>query len=321
MEAIGGYFELELRKGEHYHQDALRLNTARNCFEYILLARKYTKVYIPYYTCEVMLQPLHRHHIAYEFYHINESLEPVEIIQLGNSEAFLYTNYFGLKQNCVEYLASIYQSQLIVDNAQAFYAPRIAGIDTFYSPRKFFGVPDGGYLYTDKILGQDISYDKSYARMSHLLLRIEEGAESGYSFFRQADESLDNQPMRRMSKLTEALLVNIDYKEIQVVRQNNYKYIHSYLQKNNLLDILFDDNMAPMVYPFLCHDDSLRKRLISNKIFVATYWGNIFEWCTNSDFEYTLCQYLFPIPLDQRYGKIEMEEVINNVSSQKLAID
>lgn len=88
MEAIGGYFELELRKGEHYHQDALRLNTARNCFEYILLARKYTKVYIPYYTCEVMLQPLHKLHIAYEFYHINESLEPVEIIQLGKSEAF-----------------------------------------------------------------------------------------------------------------------------------------------------------------------------------------------------------------------------------------
>lgn len=33
--AIGGYFELELRKGEHYHKDALRLNTARNCFEYV----------------------------------------------------------------------------------------------------------------------------------------------------------------------------------------------------------------------------------------------------------------------------------------------
>lgn len=42
--AIGGYFELELRKGEHYHKNALRLNTARNCFEYVLLVRKYTKV-------------------------------------------------------------------------------------------------------------------------------------------------------------------------------------------------------------------------------------------------------------------------------------
>ena len=29
MEAIGGYFELELHKGEEYHKDAISLNTAR----------------------------------------------------------------------------------------------------------------------------------------------------------------------------------------------------------------------------------------------------------------------------------------------------
>ena len=40
-EPIGVYFELELRKGEHYHKDAIRLNTACNCFEYILLDRHY----------------------------------------------------------------------------------------------------------------------------------------------------------------------------------------------------------------------------------------------------------------------------------------
>ena len=120
-EAIGGYFELELQQGEHYHKDAILLNTARNCFEYILLARKYNKVYIPYYTCEVMLQPLKRQGIAYEFYSINEELEPVETKYLLPDEAFLYTNYFGIKQCCVEKLAIIYGSQLIVDNAQAFF--------------------------------------------------------------------------------------------------------------------------------------------------------------------------------------------------------
>ena len=45
MNAIGGYFQLECQQGEHFHKDALRLNTAHNCFEYILRARKYTKVY------------------------------------------------------------------------------------------------------------------------------------------------------------------------------------------------------------------------------------------------------------------------------------
>lgn len=33
MQPIGGCFELELRKGEYFHKQALRFNSARNCFE------------------------------------------------------------------------------------------------------------------------------------------------------------------------------------------------------------------------------------------------------------------------------------------------
>src|SRR5690606_38550323 len=101
MQEIGGYFGLELKAGTHYHNEAIRLNTARNCFEYILRAKEYKKVYIPFYTCEVLLEPLTKLKIAYTFYHINECLEPVEIISLKADEAFLYTNYFGVKQNAV----------------------------------------------------------------------------------------------------------------------------------------------------------------------------------------------------------------------------
>ena len=98
IDAIGGYFGLELRKGAHYHRDAIRLNTGRNCFEYILRARDYKHVWIPYYTCEVMLEPLNKLHIPYSFYRINEQLEPHTLPELKADDAFLYTNYFGLKQ-------------------------------------------------------------------------------------------------------------------------------------------------------------------------------------------------------------------------------
>ena len=39
MNPIGGYFELELRKGEEYHKEAIRLNSGRNAFEYVLLEK------------------------------------------------------------------------------------------------------------------------------------------------------------------------------------------------------------------------------------------------------------------------------------------
>jgi len=123
LTSIGGYFELELRGGEHYHKGSLRLNSARSCLEYVLRVRQYRKVFIPYYTCEIVLQPFQLLNIDYEFYHINEALEPVELPDLKDGEAFLFTNYFGLKQACVERLAQRYGKQLIVDNAQAFFRP------------------------------------------------------------------------------------------------------------------------------------------------------------------------------------------------------
>ena len=94
---IGGYFELELPCHEEYHKNALRLNSGKNCLEYILRYRNYFKVYIPYYTCDVILKPFRDLGIDYEFYHINELLEPAAKLYPKEYEAVLYVNYFGLK--------------------------------------------------------------------------------------------------------------------------------------------------------------------------------------------------------------------------------
>lgn len=318
MSAIGGYFSLELRQGEHYHKGAVALNSARNGFEYILLARKYRKAYIPYYTCEVMLQPLHKHGVAFEFYHIDESLEPIELPSLKQDEAFLYTNYYALKQNCIKRLAERYGARLIVDNAQAFYAPHLDGIDTIYSARKFFGVPDGGFLYTDCLLSRNFVKDVSYDRCNHLLKRIDMGAEAAYDDFRTNDLALDNVEIRRMSDLTDAILRSVDYGHVRKCRVDNFQVLHDNLAATNKLKItpISDaDNTCPMVYPYWTDDDSLRKRLIGNRIFVATYWPNVMQWCTREMTEYNLAHRVIPIPIDQRYKKDDMEFIINAINN------
>lgn len=305
---------MELRKGEHYHPKALRLNTARNCFEYVLRSRGYKKVYIPYYTCEVMLEPFKKLGIAHEFYHINQKLEPIETLVLKSNEAFLYTNYFGLKQKCVEKLSGVYGNQLIVDNAQAFYASRLEGIDTFYSPRKFFGVPDGGYLYTDKLLEEEIEQDYSIERMSHLLIRADKTAEAGYLEFRKNDDSLIHNSIMSMSKLTEKILSSIDYSSIIKIRQENYKFLNAALGKRNKFAFSLDDDDVPMVYPFYTEDENLRQKLIQNKVYVATYWPNIFDWCKANTLEFDLAKNILPFPIDQRYDVEEMEKMVHIVN-------
>ena len=311
MNAIGGYFELELKSGEHYHKDALRLNAARNCFEYVLRARNYAKVYLPYYTCEVLLEPVQKADIDYEFYSINEKLEPVALPLLAENEAFLYTNYFGLKQQCVERLAQHYGSQLIVDNAQAFYADPLKGIDTFYSARKFFGVPDGAYLYTDKLLQQEFEQDYSCERMSQLLKRIDLGAEAGYSDFRKNDDALCHQAIKKMSKLTSAILSNIDYAEARKKRRENFQMLDGALGHKNHLHFALNDDCVPMAYPYLTNDDELKQKLIENKIFVATYWPNVMDWCEEKTWEYQLAQRTCFLPVDQRYGQEDMNKILN----------
>ena len=311
MDAIGGYFSLELRQGEHYHKEALCLNSARNCLEYILRARNYTKIYLPYYTCEVILEPIKKLNLEFEFYNINKLLEPIMDYPLNNKEAFLYTNYFGLKQDCVKRLAKLYKKQLIVDNAQAFYAKPLEGIDTFYSPRKFFGVADGGYLYIDKKLDIELEQDYSYERMSHLLKRIDVSAEFGYNDFKRNDDSLINQPIKLMSSLTNKILSSIDYNSVKEKRIENYLYLESKLKDKNLIQLPLKNIDVPMVYPYLTNDIALKQKLIANKIFVATYWPNVFEWTKENDFEYNLAKLLLPLPIDQRNEKERIKHMIN----------
>ena len=301
---------MELPQREEYHKDAKRLNTGRNCLEYILRVRGYKKVYIPYYTCEVVLQPINKLGIPYEFYHIDIHFEIRDRFTLKEGEALLYTNYFGLKQRYVEQLAEKVGSRLIVDNTQAFYAKPIPGIDSFYTCRKFFGVPDGAYLYCDKELDADIEQDYSYDRVAHLVKRIDLSAEEGFKDFRRVDDGLDNQPIRKMSKLTQRMMQGIDYEAAAKRRRKNYQMLHEALSKENNLELTLEDDAVPMVYPYLVPVQGLREKLIENKIFVARYWPNVMDWARPDEIDYLLAYQMQPLPIDQRYGEEEMKRII-----------
>ena len=310
MKPIGGYFSLELRQGNSYHPNALALNTGRNCLEYVLKCRKYRKVYIPYYTCGVVIEPFQKLDVAYEYYHINQQLELEDEITLKDDEALLYTNYYGLKQPSVEQLARIYGKQLIVDNTQAFYAKPITGIDSFNTCRKFFGVPDGAYLYTDAKADFDIEQDVSYDRMSFLLKRLDLGAEAGYADFREQTSRLVGQPIKWMSKLTMQMMSSIDNKTTAQQRRENYLYLESQLKDSNRLHLTLSDDAVPMVYPYYNEDKDLKNRLITEKVFVPTYWPNVFEWCKPQDWEYKFAEHAVFIPIDQRYDQSDMQRII-----------
>ena len=310
MNAIGGYFSLELNNRNEYHSKAIRLNTGRNAFEYILKAKKYKKVYLPYYTCSVLLEPIIKLSLSYEFYFIDQNLEPIfNLSTLQDNECFLYTNYFGLKDNFIYSLVKNI-SNLVIDNAQSFYTKPINQIDTFYSPRKFFGVSDGAYLYTNKLLQTELNQDISYTRFEHLLRRSDINAEDGYSFFVKNDQLLSNMPILKMSNLTQKILNSIDYQDVAYRRRENYNYLHETLEDSNQINFEINSNQVPMVYPFYTDDINLRKRLNQNRVYTAQYWSNILDYLSKDHLEHNLFTNIVHLPIDQRYSQNDLEKIV-----------
>ena len=120
-----------------------------------------------------------------------------------------------------------------------------------------------------------------------------------------------------MSSLTKALLGSIDFVKIRTIRLENFLMLHSVLKDNNKLVINdLNELSCPMVYPFMTDDVTLRQRLIDNKIFVATYWPNIYDWCGEGDVGYALCQNILPLPIDQRYNKEDINRIITLINNK-----
>lgn len=312
MREIGGYFGLELNAGMEFHHNAIRLNTGRNALDYILKANGYTKIYLPFFICDAVLQPIIKHNIDVIFYTIDEQLEPIFNYEaIEEKSAFLYVNYFGLKDLFVQKLPAKCKN-LIIDNSQSFFSKSVPGTDTFYSARKFFGVPDGAYLYSNRKLDIAFERDASFERASHLLKRVDVDAETGFNDFRNNEAKLENQGIKQMSSLSKALLSSIDYQNTIQRRTENFDHLHASLKKLNKFQVERGLGV-PMVYPFWNSNSDLKKTLLAQKIYTPTYWENVKTWVEEKSLEYKMVHEVVYLPIDQRYTLADMDIILKSI--------
>ena len=303
MKKIGDILELELNKNSEFFKNAVRLNCARNSLRYVIKAFNIKEIYAPYYTCPFVWQVLKNEKCKIHFYHINKDFFPTQ--KFPKSAYILYTNYWGICDKNIKKLSKQYKN-LIVDNALAFYMKKY-GIASFNSPRKFFGVPDGSYLLIDKKLEQNFPYSKSYNNCQHLLKQLD--TEDGYNDFCNNEDSLENSPIEYMSKLTQKLLQNIDYKKVKKARIKNFKFLHKHLKHINELSFHITKNDVPMNYPLFIKNENLRKQLKDNNIHIEQYWGKLSPTSTEGKFQ----KYLLLIPINQNLSKTDMQYIIETI--------
>lgn len=309
MQEIGGYFEFEKLRSNEYYKNLISLNTARNALVYLMEAKNIKKLYIPYYLCDVVTKILDKYNYCYEKYSIDSDFMPLLKKKMNEGEYLYIVNYYGqIGNGDILKLKSIYKN-IIVDNTHGFFQKPIEYIDTIYSCRKFFGVPDGAYLATNAKKIENLKIDISKDRMNHILGRFEENASKYFSDFQKSDDKFEKEPLKLMSKVTHNILGAIDYEGILKIRNYNFDYLNSKLFKHNGLNV--KKTVGAFAYPFYIEDaQRIRKNLIKKNIYIPMLWSNVTKECPKGSIEYKYSENILPIPCDQRYGKKEMDYII-----------
>src|SRR5690606_8277584 len=106
------------------------------------------------------------------------------------------------------------------------------------------------------------------------------------------------------------ILGSIDYDEVKRKRVENFHYLHKELGNRNLLHIDSLEGSVPMAYPFRTANTEVRSRLLSNRVYCATYWPNVADWCNPGDLEIRLMAEVIPLPIDQRYNIEDMNTIL-----------
>lgn len=311
MREIGGYIELDRYKQPMLHEGAIALNCARNALAYLIKARKIKRILIPKFLCDSVREVCKREAVEYQYYSVAADFMPKDI-GLDDDQWLYIVNFYGqLDNERLKRLADKH-GRMIIDNVQAYYQMPISGIDTIYTCRKFFGVADGAFLYTDAMLEEELPQDESFDRMRFLLGRFERTASEFYSEYAANNELFTNQPIKAMSKLTQNLLHAIDYDEIKQRRKNNFEILHNAFGDINRLNLTVPE--GAFMYPLYIENGAqIRKQLQEKKIYIPTLWPDVFECCDESESEYDMAKNILPLPCDQRYTYEDMEYLVDEV--------
>ncbi len=312
MKEIGGFIEWPYYDRPMLHEEAIALNSGRNCLNYIIIARKNIKrIHIPYFLCGSVKSACKTYGVETIYYHVDNSFMPVDL-DLGADDWLYLVNYYGqLTNETIEKLWNNYPN-LIVDNAHAYYQKPIPHLDTLYTCRKFLGVPDGAFLYTDSIFNKELKTAESFQNIGHLVGRFERTASEFYANYRESEKYIASQPLMRMSKLTANILHSIDYECAKSKRTKNYMYLNDALSEYNLINV--QNIEGAYAYPlYVRNGNGLRKHLIENKIYIPVLWPNVLEEMESRDLEYMLASNILPLPVDERYGPAEMNCIIQAV--------
>ena len=225
----------------------LSLNSARNCFRYIIKAFDIKEIYIPYYICSTIRNLAFKEGCKINYYHIDKNFNP--ICDFPKEAYILYPNYFGVCSSIVKELATKYKN-LIVDNAHSFFNEP-CGLTSFNSIRKFFpNIRNGSFLYSTKLLDTDLKKDEFY--YENTCLNDAEIIKNEYL--------TDSTEIMQISDCSFSYFSSLKFEKNRI--RKRFDDFSLEFSSINQLDFIIENKDVPYKYPLLINDENILKEVI-----------------------------------------------------------
>lgn len=318
-DAVGGYFALESGEGDGLGNmcgAVVGYQSARSAIAALLQATGATTVWVPHFVCGAVMDALDFAGVKTRRYSLNATHGVPDDLPLAEQDWLVCVDYFGLTAKACDAAIERHGGhRVLVDASQAlFHRPRHAA-STVYSPRKFVGIPDGGFLTTSHPLPSPASADESASarRSQHLVARAGGDVDMGYALFQQAEASLADCAPRAMSVLTTRMLATIDFSEVRRRRIANFIRLADELRLRGFTIPDLPEGAVPLCCPVSGVDaPTLRRALASRKVFTPAYWPDAIV--PNDDpAGLALRDNTLYLPCDQRYGDADMQRVARSL--------
>lgn len=309
---IGGFFPLELPslRGPLPPRDAVLLRSGRACLRVILEVTRPNRLLAPFYICDAALEPARALRVPIEHYPIDASLGPV-LPKLRAGDSVLVVDYFGICGRSLGWAQELGRHG-ILDATHALFETGPSHCWRFTSARKWFGVPDGAFLWGPAEVTQPAPFPLANLP-AHLIERRWGDPELAYRLYQAAEASFDPSSAP-ISSESVAILGGIDTDHVRATRRANFAYLHERLGARNELSVELDEGRVPFCYPFLAPFEISQAALARAGLFVPRFWMDCIARATPEfAWERTLSRRLLPLPIDHRYGSADMQLVADIV--------
>lgn len=300
--------------GLDWIKDATGYQSARSAIAAALTALQPTVVWVPNFICGAINDTLRSIHANVRHYTLTESLDVPRTVELATNDLLICIDYFGINGPAVHRAIDRFGvERVLVDASQSLFFSHQPGCTTVYSPRKFLGAPDGGLLRTSLRLAPRRTAVEAHSvtRSQHLLYRLANMTDVGYTKFQEAEASLSGCEPVAMSQITKAILMSINAETIAKTRVRNYQRLAKLLRASGFDVPRLPSHAIPLCCPVRCDEAiHIRNELASRCIYTPTYWADAI--IPKDDYvAMKMRDRTVYLPCDQRYGEPELLRVAN----------